>query len=58
MRLKKERRDRGCPATTIDAQNVTRNLPSSSASENTMLGRENARSVAEKNWNNLFPLFR
>jgi hypothetical protein len=58
MRFKKERRDKGCPATNIVARNVARNLPSSSASENMMQGRENAPNVVEKNWSNLFPLFR
>jgi hypothetical protein len=53
-----ERRECGCPATSIDARNVIRNLLSYSASVSTMLGRENAQNVAGKNWNNLLQLFR
>jgi hypothetical protein len=47
-----ERRERGCPATTIDARIVRRNLLPSSASESTMLGRRNAQNVGRKNWYN------
>jgi hypothetical protein len=58
LELDRERRERGCPVTNIDAQNVTRNSLSFSALENTMLGRRNAQNVVGKNWNNLLQLSR
>jgi hypothetical protein len=57
-KLEREGREKGCPATTIDARNVKRNLLPCSASENTMLGRRNAQNVVEKNWNNSLALSR
>ncbi len=49
IRLDKERREKGCPATTTDARNVRRNLLPCSASASTKPGRRNAQNVVEKN---------
>jgi len=57
-KLEREGREKRCPATTIDARNVKRNLLPCSASESTMLRRRNAQNVVEKNWNNSLALSR
>jgi len=57
-KLERERREKGCPATTIGARNVKRNLLPCSASESTMLGRRNVQNVVGKNWNNSLALSR